>query len=191
MPVLEETDLPATTVLLIAVMISFSFVSTLSYGEQPAEVSQRESLRGLVGVEVLVEPFAIEIEELGLHTPRLYHEIKQRLQKAGISVLTERERLATPAAAMLSVRVDALHDRIGRYFYSTELFLSQRVRLEGNEVSELFAATWRKPGAIGVVADDNIKHLEKQMIHKVDEFIKDYLVANPDKSKNDRRLRKP
>ncbi|MBI3357022.1 MAG: hypothetical protein HY038_09690 [Nitrospirae bacterium] len=182
---------PAITVLLIAVTISFGLVSTSSYGEQPAEVSERESLKGLVGVEVLVEPFAIEIEELGLNTPRLHSEIKQRLQKAGISVLTERERLATPTAAMLVVRVDALHDRIGRYFYSTELFLTQRVRLEGNEVSELFAATWRKPGTVGVVADDNVKHLEDQVLRKVDQFIKDYLAVNPDRSKNNRRLRKP
>jgi hypothetical protein len=92
---------------------------------------------------------------------------------------------------MLVVRVDALHDRIGRYFYSTELFLTQRVRLEGNEVSELFAATWRKPGTVGVVADDNVKHLEDQVLRKVDQFIKDYLAVNPDRSKNNRRLRKP
>jgi len=52
-------------------------------------------------MEVLVEPLNIEIEQLGLQTVKLQSDIRQRLQKAGITVLTERERLATPTAAML------------------------------------------------------------------------------------------
>ena len=182
---LGKTGLPVTTVFLIVSTISVIIASTPSHAEPPAEVSERESLRGLVGMEVLVEHLNIEIEELGLQTVKLHSDIRQRLQKAGIKVLTERERLATPTAAMLVVRVDALHDRIGRYFYSINLFLTQRVRLEGTGASELSAVTWMKMGGIGTVADDNVKHLEDQVLRKVDQFIKDYLAVNPDKRVSD------
>ena len=174
-----QTGFPVTTVLLIVGTISFGIASTPSFAERPAAVPERESLRGLRGLEVLVEPFNIEIEGLGLQAVKLHSDIGQRLQKAGLKVLTERERLATPTAAMLVVRLDAAHDRIGRYFYSIDLFLTQRVRLEGNVASELSAVTWMKPGGIGIVADDNVKHFEDQVLRKVDEFIKDYLAVNP------------
>jgi hypothetical protein len=135
----------------------------------------------VTGVEVLVDTLNVEIEQRGLQTGTLLADIKQRLQKAGVKVLTERERLTTPTAAMLIIRVDALHDRIGRYFYSIGLFLTQRVRLEGRAASELSAVTWMKSGPIGIVADDNIKHIETQVLHEADHFIKDYLAVNPDR----------
>jgi hypothetical protein len=133
-------------------------------------------------MEVFVEPFSIDIERLGLQAAKLHSDIRQRLQKAGIRVLTERERLATPPAARLVVRLDAVHDRIGRYFYSIDLLLTQRVRLENQSAVELFAVTWAKPGGIGIVADDNAKYFEDQVLRKVDEFIKDYLAVNSERS---------
>ena len=38
-----------------------------------------------------------------------------------------------------------------------------------------------KLGPIGIVADDNVKHIEGQVLLKTDQFIKDYLAANPDR----------
>ena len=111
---LRKTGHPATKLLLIVGTISFIIASTPSHAEPPAEVSERESLKGLLGIEVLVEPLNIEIEKHGLQTVKLQSDIRQRLQKAGITVLTERERVATPTAAMLVVRVNAVHDRISR-----------------------------------------------------------------------------
>jgi hypothetical protein len=178
---LIKTVFPATTLLLIVGAIRLVTASTPSYAEQPTEIPERESLRGLVGLEVLIEPLNIEIEHLGLQTVKLQSDIRQRLEKAGLQVLTERERLATPTAAMLVIRVDALHDRIGRYFYSIDLFLTQRVRLKGNLTSGLSGVTWMKLGAIGIIADDNVKQLEDQVLRKVDQFTKDYLAVNPDR----------
>jgi hypothetical protein len=187
---LTETGLPATTLLLIAGTLSLVIASTPSHAEQPAEVPGRESLKGLVGIGLLVEPLNIEIEQLGLDTGKLESDIRQRLQKADIKVLTERERLAMPAAALLVVRVDALHDRIGRYFYSSDLLLTQRVQLEGHGTSDLSAVTWLKLGALEIVADDNVKHMEDQVLRKVDQFIKEYLTENPARRGSD-RLKRP
>jgi hypothetical protein len=155
--------------------------SNSSLAEQPTEVPERESLRGVTGVEVLVDPLDVEIEQRGLKTDALEKDVRQRLHKAGVNVLTERERLRNLTSAMLVITVDALHDRIGRYFYSIHLSIKQRVQLEGRETSELSAVTWMKLGSIGTVADDNVKHIETKVLQKVDEFIKDYLAVNPDR----------
>ncbi|HKC95072.1 MAG TPA: hypothetical protein VKB81_13730, partial [Nitrospira sp.] len=97
----------------------------------------------------------------------------------GVHVLTEHERLATTTAAMLVVRVDALHDRIGRYFYCVDLLLTQRVRLRGQASPDVSAVTWMRPGGIALVADDNVRHIQTQVFRRVDEFVKDYLAENP------------
>jgi hypothetical protein len=135
---------------------------------------------GVVGIEVMVEPLNIDIEHLGLETLKLQHDVRHRLQQDGVRVLTERERLAASTAAMLVVRVDALHDRIGRYFYCVDLLLTQRVRLKGRNSPDVSAVTWMKPGGIALIADDNVKHIQEQVLRRVDQFIKDYLAVNPE-----------
>ncbi|HEY6084255.1 MAG TPA: hypothetical protein VIU63_02600 [Nitrospira sp.] len=154
------------------------------HAESPAEVSERESLKGIGGMEVLVEPLNVELETLGLEALAIQNTIRHHLQKAGINVLTEHERLATQTAAVLAVRVDALHDRIGRYFYCIDLLFTQRVRLKGKGTPDASAVTWMKPGGIGLIADDKVKQIEGQILHKVDQFIKDYLAANLDLKKS-------
>jgi hypothetical protein len=172
------SDLPTGRLLfmLISVMGSIPF-APLSFANS-AEVRDRESLKGIVGIEVVVDTLNIEIEDRGLPTAQLQHDIQQRLQKAGMRVLTESERLRSPKTAMLVVRVDARHDRIGRYFYSIDLLMMQRVRLDGSP-SELSAVTWMKPGGIGIIADDNVQYLKEQVLHNVDQLIQEYAAVNP------------
>ena len=176
---LIKVCLSRTTGFLILATVILAVAETQSLAEQPAEVSQRESLRGISGVEVIVEPLNIELEELGLQTQKLQQDVKHRLQKAGLKVLTARERLASSAAATLVVRVDALHDRIARFFYSIDLLILQRVDLGGRATPEVVAATWMKLGAVTVIADDKVTHIGDQVTHKVDQFIKDYVAGNP------------
>jgi hypothetical protein len=161
---------------------TFSFaVMSIPVQAEESIAPERESLKGVVGVEIVVEPLNIEIERLGLETLKLQQDIRHRLQQAGVRVLAEHERLATSTAAMLMVRVDALHDRIGRYFYCFDLLLTQRVRLKGRDSSDVSAVTWSKSGGIALIADDNVRHIQDQVMRRVDQFIKDYFVVNPKK----------
>ena len=170
---------PLTTALVIA---SIALAASPPHQKEPSqEEAERESLRGLGGVEVRIEPLDDDIEQRGLSEGKIEQAIRLRLQKAGVKVLTERERLTTPAGAVLIVRLDTTHDRIGRFFYSTDLLLAQRVTLETQGAPEASAVTWKKLGVISTVADDNVKHLEDQVLRKVDQFIKDYLAVNPKK----------
>jgi len=149
--------------------------ATALHAEQPGGMPGRESLKGLVGLAVLVEPLNIEIEHLGLHTSALQQDIRHRLQKAGLRVVTDGQR---PPSPLLIVRVDARHDRIGRYFYSIDLLVTQRVHLDRHAKDELSAATWINLGGIGSVADDDVKQIHEQVLRKIDQFIRDVLEAN-------------
>jgi hypothetical protein len=155
--------------------------------EPSPEEAERESLKGLASVEVVVEPLDSEIEQVGLSAAKLQEDVRQRLHKAGIKVLKERERLARPATGLLTVRLETLHDRIGRYFYTTDVWLAQRVKLESQVTVEFSAVTWKKLGTVSTIADDNVKHMADQALRKVDQFIKDYLAANPDRKVTDQR----
>ena len=155
--------------------------------EPSPEEAERESLKGLAGVEVVVEPLDSEIEQVGLSAAKLQEDVRQRLHKAGIKVLKERERLANPATAILTVRLETLHDRIGRYFYTTDVWLAQRAKLESQPTVEFSALTWKKLGTVSTIADDNVKHMADQALRKVDQFIKDYLAVNPDRKATDQR----
>jgi len=189
MRLLHKTGLPKTTLLLIVGSISLLIASISGRAAQPAPIPERDSLRGLVGVEVRVEPIAIEIEELGLPTDKLQNEVQQRLQEAGINLLTERERLASSAGGLLDIHVDALHDRIGRFFYTIDLSLMRPVRLKGLDPPDASAVTWMKLGEVGSIADDNVTYLQEQVLRKVDHFIKDYRAANPTRRGSNHRAK--
>lgn len=171
--------LRATFKCLIAGSITLLVASPHVRAGQPVELSQRDSLRGLIGVEVHVDPLPIEIEELGLPSGKLQHQIREHLQESGITVLTERERFAGHLGGLLDVRVEATHDRISRFFYTIHVSLKRRVQLEGPPQPGITAVTWMKLGAVGSIADDNVTYLRDQTLRKVDQFIKDYLAVNP------------
>ena len=71
----------------------------------------RESLRGLTGVEVVVENVPPDLEPAGLTANQLRTDAELRLRKAGIRVLTREETLATPGVPYLYIRVTGLPER--------------------------------------------------------------------------------
>jgi|SoiMethySBSTD1v2_1073268.scaffolds.fasta_scaffold3308556_1 hypothetical protein len=54
--------------------------------------SARNSLRGLLGVEVIVEDLKPEVERAELSRTQLQTDVELRLRQSGIRVLTEEER---------------------------------------------------------------------------------------------------
>ena len=72
--------------------------------EQTLE-TQRESLRGLEGVEVVVENLPAEVEREGLTSLTLHAAIERQLQDAGVRALKPGDRLGTPGAPFLYVVV--------------------------------------------------------------------------------------
>ena len=61
----------------------------------------KETLRGLPGVAVVIEPLHPTTERDGLTQHQLQTEVEQQLKNAGIRVLTQEEWKKTPGAPYL------------------------------------------------------------------------------------------
>jgi hypothetical protein len=139
---------------------------------------QRTALVGLKGVYVLVESPKPEAQSLGLTKDQIKTNIELRLRKAGISMLTEKDWLGSPDYPHLSVTVAAI-TRAGSYSYMLQLYLSEFVTLaRGNRVMGVIWQTYR----IGIGNEQNTEtKTQEQIGDMVDEFINDYMAANPKK----------
>src|SRR5262245_56922519 len=95
------------------------------------ESGNRESLRGLKGVNVLIEDLEAEVERDGMSKDQIQTDVELRLRKAGIRVLTEQESIVTPGLPYLYVRL-AIYRRTNLpvYAYNIHVALSQVVRPE-------------------------------------------------------------
>jgi hypothetical protein len=166
-------------IVLVLVMLN-SLASAVDMGARELpEQSQNSSLRGLMGVRVLLTNLNPDAERDGLIKSELKTDVELRLRKAGIRVLTEEEWRKTPRAPMLYVKVDALRGSNIAYAYYTNVQLYQRVSIEQTPNISGFAATW-STGSIGIAEQVNLKGLVIGSLRdEVDEFIKAYLAENP------------
>jgi Putative peptidoglycan binding domain len=139
----------------------------------------RATLRGLPGIEVVIEQLTSEVEQAGLTVQQLRTDVELRLRQAGIPLLSKEERFRVPGAPYLYVRVTAmLHSPSLRLFaYPSGVALNQRVYLE-HDTSRLFAPTWYVE-TIGTVGATNIHYLRALTRDQVDQFINAYLSVNP------------
>jgi hypothetical protein len=142
---------------------------------------ERQTLRGLVGFEILVEEMSVDIERLGLYSADIYNDVARHLDQAGIRVLTHAQREKYAKTGTLYVRVSTLHDRIGRYFFCLELQVRQRVQLRTDD-RRVDAWTWETPTRITVVADDKVQEILEVIRTEVKKFIADYRGANAEKA---------
>ena len=146
-------------------------------GVSHALTDDQEALVGLKGVEVVIEKIKPAAERLGLTRDQIKTDVELRLRKAGVRVLTEKERLEMPGVPFLYVNV-------GIAFNADSTLVAYSIRAELNELVTLDRG-FRTRGAIwdtsrvGGVGTGRISELREDVGDQVDRFINDYLAANP------------
>jgi len=150
--------------------------SSAAFAEMPDRA--KETLRGLPGVTVVVEPLQDSAEQDGLTRHLLQDEVEHQLQAAGIRVLTQDEWRRTPGSPYLYVSVSALKKSNGLYAYSIEVCLNQLVTLLRNQNIQEFAETW-ETREVGAVGKNQLVSVQKSVAAHVNIFIRDYLSVNP------------
>ena len=158
------------TLPLVLVMLAIAGPSAANDGE-----SSRATLKGLAGVNVLVEDFDDDDRRAGFDEKAFQTAAELKLRLAGIKVLTRVERLSTPGMPWLYVNVNSMAteaDRIAPGAISLEL--NQGARLERNGESAT-AATW-SVRALGIGdAPYALEGFKEQM----DKFLNAWLSVNP------------
>jgi hypothetical protein len=150
--------------------------SSVAGAEMPERA--KETLRGLPGVTVVVEPLQESAERDGLTRRQLQAEVERQLQAAGIRVLTQAEWRSTPGSPYLYVSVSALKKSYGLYAYSIEVCLNQVVTLLRNQDIQEFAETW-ETREVGTVGKERLVTVQKSVAAHVNIFIQEYFSVNP------------
>ena len=162
----------------LLVLISFSIsVSTAAQGSR-----SNQTLQGLHGVRVVVETLNPELERDGLATRQIQADVEIRLRKAGITVFSPSEANKADSPAVLHVMIDAVKgDDLLENLYAvhTRVELWQVVYLRRLEKSPAFAAATWTIRSTSLVGKEKLDGIRSYLAGGVDEFINDYLAANP------------
>jgi len=167
-----------------ALFVSVVIVGTLLCGSQREEAAfpdeySHPTLRGLTGVAIIVESIREEIERDGLTSEQIQTDVELRLRKAGIRVLSEKERAETPGIPLLYVNVNVLKVKDAfLYAYSIHVALQQLVLLERNTKISGLATTW-DTGSVGTEGESHLRDIRGGVADDVDKFINAYLAVNP------------
>jgi len=146
-------------------------------GAQAARVGmETKSLRGLVGVCVVVESLAPDLVRDGLSTSSLQKTIAAHLTAAGVGMLTEDE-LSQPGAAIFYISISSVKNDAGLYACNIHAEVIQAAALTRDPKILTPATTWTS-STVGIVGAANVKQLNQTVADMADEFIKDFLSVN-------------
>ncbi len=154
---------------------SFVFASR-ALGTEP----ERTTLVGLQGVTVMVEDVALEAKKYGLTKQILQTDTELRLRRHGIKVFSETETPQPPHVPLLKIDVVVvITEEPGLAAVGIGVELRQMTLLERDPtIARFSAATWQQR-AVVLTEPEKLKSVRETVRDFVDEFINDYLAANP------------
>jgi len=152
-------------------------VSLLS-GATPARADsaiERNTLKGMTGVQVLVEELSPEAENAGLTTGQLHADVERQLQQSGIAVVAPATLAPDLYVNVNVIRVSALP----LYAYDIHVGVNQTATVLLNGVVTVGAETW-STSIIGVVGTDHFATAVRQQLRgRIDAFITAFRLVNP------------
>jgi hypothetical protein len=147
----------------------------------------RETLAGLTGVNIQVEPVNADAEQDGLLRTDLQADVESALREAGIRVFTQPELFAV-APGTPFLHVDVMTIRLNaQYAYTVRVELWQAVTLVRDPGIRTLGCTWNSPQLVGTVTAGRLPEIRRAVRSAVDEFIQDSTVATATRAAVSRR----
>ena len=161
---------------LIVTLIVLSHLDTSA--ARAGRVEDRESLRRLPGVEVIVETFLAEEEAAGFSRDTIRTGVELVLQSNGVRLLSEAERLETPSAPFLYVKVNPLkHSSAETYCLTIEVELHQAVSLMNRPEQRMSARTWKRV-QVAIIGEQITGRVTEVVEPLIKQFANDFLTVN-------------
>ncbi len=166
---------------LLASAISFLFLFAPGDG---FPLSSMESLKGLKGIEVLIEELNPDLENFSLTMIQIQGDVEAKLRKAGVPVLSpeENEKIQPLRKPYLYIRINTCKQTSRResIAFNIGIALNQQVtlRLQPDSKKCFFAPTWYT-SAVGAAGRRNVQDILDTVQDLTDKFIHAYLKANP------------
>jgi len=161
-----------------------------------ASQSHKESLRGLTGVSVRVEPLSEDAKQNGLDERSIQTDVEQKLKQAGIAVLAPAQAAKEPGGPTLYVNVNTkllfyptgvMFDPAGRPYNNppyivmvTVALLQSVVSVRDPNLRVSDAKTW-DAGYMRSLDPGSLKEARTTVGDLVNEFIGDWRAVNQKK----------
>ena len=137
----------------------------------------RDTLRGLPGVELLLEPTPSELRHEELTTSALRSVIEKRLRDAGITLYASHSDNPSGAKPYLYVQLTALTVTESWTAVSIQVHVRQTVRSSVTESNIVNAMTW-DAHTVAAVRPDEGAQLRDLVLEMVGRFVDDWRAAN-------------
>lgn len=161
-----------TSVLALVVLLG---IATASQSQTPSP-GERETLRRLPGLQVVIGGITPEAEQDGLHKDAIQADVERQLRLAGITVLSKSAAAATSTAPYVYVSVGLLKSTdLDVYGWSLQVTVKQVVTLASEQ--RAVATTW-STGLVGVSSIRFLSQLRSDIKELVDTLISDWIAAN-------------
>jgi hypothetical protein len=146
---------------------------TVTLAAQMSVPTGRETLRGLPGVEVLVESIPPELERTGLTTAGLQTDLAQRLKAGDITVYTTQRENPSPAKPYLYVHLNPLELPDGLQAVAIQVHVRQTLQSLVTNSRVVNAMTWDMHTVVAFRPPD-VRELKATVLEMVDGFIADW-----------------
>ena len=134
----------------------------------------RDTLRGLPGVEVIVEGLQPELERAGLTGAAIRGDVEKRLRDGGIAVYASQTANPSLAKAYLYVHINALVlPQAAGYAVAVQVHLRQTLRSPVTGSNIVNAMTWDAENVVGV-ATAAVQDVRAELLTFVDQFVEDW-----------------
>ena len=146
---------------------------------QAVSPEERGSLRGILGVEVVIEDIDQDAQADGLSKEAIRTAVELILRSSGIRVLARLERLTTTSNPWIYVRVQTLKDKYQPlYAVGITVHHFREMTFAHRPKYAMYAMTWEN-AAIAIVGQDRLNDaIEIAIEPKIKIFANDFLAAN-------------
>jgi hypothetical protein len=133
----------------------------------------RDTLRGLPGLEVVIEELPPEMRRAGLAADAVRGEIRKRLAASGVTLYTTQQQNASPAKAYLYLHLNALELPGGVVAIAAQLQVRQTVTSLVTTSNIVNAMTWDSHNVFALPGRDAAP-LMGALLEMVDGFAADW-----------------
>lgn len=162
----------------LRLLIACLLCGTQAAGAQQFVSTGRDALRGLTGVEVVVESLPPEVERAGLSGTTMRTEVERQLLDGHITVYASQRSNPSPAQPYLYVHTNALSfDQGNLYAIAIQVQLRQTLQslVTGSRIVD--AMTWDSHDVL-VVPTSHVGDVRAEVRAHVDRFIEDWTAVH-------------
>lgn len=134
----------------------------------------RDTLRGLPGVEVIVEPLAPELEQAGVTGAAIRANVDRQLRAAGITVYATQMQNASPAKPYLYVHVSGLPVARQGVSLVVRVEVRQTLRSSVTNSNIVNAMTWDQQAVLFALPGSGVQGVLGEIEALVAQFVQDW-----------------